>query len=98
MPPIAWTAWCTTWFTACVRGKKRTCPESGRSVTNRTGKSPSNARRVKSVDEATSLARLSRLVIQGLAAGHAVEIEGLGVFFPDRARGFRFQAASGPKI
>jgi hypothetical protein len=34
---------------------------------------------------------LAQVVIGGLAAGEAVEIDGLGVFYPDRARGFRFE-------
>lgn len=50
------------------------------------------------MDESSSLARLSRLVIQNLAAGQAVEIDGLGTFYPDAARGFRFQAALRPKV
>lgn len=34
---------------------------------------------------------LAQVVIGGLAQGRAVEIDGLGVFYPDRARGFRFE-------
>jgi len=34
---------------------------------------------------------LAQVVISGLAAGQPVEIDGLGVFYPDPARGFRFE-------
>ena len=38
-----------------------------------------------------SLDRLSRVVLDGLARGKAVEIDGLGVFYPERRAGFRFE-------
>ena len=38
-----------------------------------------------------SFEHLAQVVIGGLAAGHPVEIDGLGVFYPDRTRGFRFE-------
>jgi hypothetical protein len=41
------------------------------------------------VDPAT--AQLARVVIRGLAAGQAVEIDGLGVFHPDPVKGVRFE-------
>jgi len=50
------------------------------------------------MDESSSLARLSGLVIRGLAAGHPVKIDGLGTFYPDAARGFLFRAAARPKV
>ena len=34
---------------------------------------------------------MANVVIGGLADGHPVEIDGLGVFYPDAARGFRFE-------
>ena len=37
--------------------------------------------------------RLGGIVLRGLAAGQTVEIDGLGAFHPDRARGFRFVRA-----
>jgi len=37
-------------------------------------------------------AQLARVVIRGLAAGKAVEIDGLGVFHPDAVNGVRFEA------
>jgi hypothetical protein len=38
-----------------------------------------------------SAEHLAQVVIGGLAAGQSVEIDGLGVFYPDPARGFRFE-------
>jgi hypothetical protein len=38
-----------------------------------------------------STAQLARVVIRGLAAGKAVEIDGLGVFHPDPVNGVRFE-------
>jgi hypothetical protein len=38
-----------------------------------------------------SAEHLAQVVICGLAAGQPVEIDGLGVFYPDPARGFRFE-------
>ena len=35
--------------------------------------------------------QLSQVVIRGVAAGKTVEIDGLGVFYPDPVRGFRFE-------
>jgi hypothetical protein len=41
--------------------------------------------------EAADVEQLANVVIGGLADGHPVEIDGLGVFYPDAARGFRFE-------
>jgi hypothetical protein len=38
-----------------------------------------------------SAEQLAQVVIRGLAAGQPVEIDGLGVFYPDPAGGFRFE-------
>ncbi len=43
------------------------------------------------MSECSSAGELAQVVIRGLAAGHAVEIDGLGVFYPDATRGFRFE-------
>jgi len=43
------------------------------------------------VTESRVSEHLAQVVIGGLAQGRAVEIDGLGVFYPDRARGFRFE-------
>jgi TIR domain-containing protein len=44
-----------------------------------------------------SLEQLSHIVMRGLSAGEAVEIEGLGAFHPDPHRFFRFEPAQ-PKV
>jgi hypothetical protein len=38
-----------------------------------------------------SYEHLAKVVLSGLAAGQSVEIDGLGVFHPDRSHGFRFE-------
>jgi hypothetical protein len=38
------------------------------------------------------------VVVECLAAGKAVEIDGLGVFYPDRERGVRFEASNRPQV
>jgi hypothetical protein len=42
--------------------------------------------------------QLSGIVIRGLAAGHPVEIDGLGTFHPDPDLGCRFEAFSVPRV
>jgi TIR domain len=44
------------------------------------------------------LDQLAQVVIRGLAAGEAVEIEHLGVFYPDLERGFRFEPRLAPRV
>lgn len=41
---------------------------------------------------------LSRIVIRGLAAGQPVEIDGLGIFYPDPELGCRFEARVRPRV
>jgi len=41
---------------------------------------------------------LAQIVLQSLAAGKAVEIEGLGIFHPDTARGVRFEPFGQPSV
>jgi hypothetical protein len=41
--------------------------------------------------EAADVEQVANVVIAGLAAGKPVEIDGLGVFYPDAANGFRFE-------
>jgi hypothetical protein len=48
--------------------------------------------------ETSALEHLAQVVIRGLAAGQAVEIRHLGVFYPDPARGFRFDPRSAPQV
>ncbi len=42
--------------------------------------------------------QLARIVIRGLAAGHIVEIDGLGIFHPDAERGCRFEPLTVPRV
>lgn len=42
--------------------------------------------------------QLAQIVIRGLAAGHVVEIDGLGIFHPDSERGCRFEPSTVPRI
>jgi hypothetical protein len=42
--------------------------------------------------------QLARIVIRGLAAGHIVEIDGLGTFHPDSERGCRFEPLTVPRV
>lgn len=55
-------------------------------------------RREQTVGDASGLERLAQTVMEGLAAGESVEIQHLGVFYPDAARGFRFEARSAPRV
>jgi hypothetical protein len=50
------------------------------------------------VIENSLLHDLADVVIRGLAEGKPVEIDGLGVFFPDAARGFRFEQRRSPRV
>jgi hypothetical protein len=51
------------------------------------------------IDRTAQLAQqLAQIVIRGLAAGHIVEIDGLGVFHPDSERGCRFEPSTVPRI
>jgi hypothetical protein len=42
--------------------------------------------------------QLAQIVIRGLMAGEAVEIDGLGVFYPDDAQYFRFEERRWPQV
>lgn len=46
----------------------------------------------------SDLDSVAQVVIRGLAAGHPVEIDGLGVFYPDAERVFRFEARREPRV
>jgi hypothetical protein len=50
------------------------------------------------VADCSSTQQLAQVVIQGLAAGKVVEIDGLGVFCPDAARGVRFEPCGLPQV
>ncbi|MGD0771222.1 MAG: toll/interleukin-1 receptor domain-containing protein [Candidatus Solibacter sp.] len=42
--------------------------------------------------------QVARIVARGVAAGKTVEIDGLGVFYPDARRGFRFVPRALPQV
>jgi len=46
----------------------------------------------------SALEHLTAVVVKGLAAGKAVEIDGLGVFLPDTQRWFRFEPYTQPQV
>jgi len=46
------------------------------------------------VDEMSSASQLAQIVLARLARGQAVEVDGLGVFYPDAERGVRFEPRS----
>jgi hypothetical protein len=48
--------------------------------------------------EAADVEQVANVVIAGLAAGKPVEIDGLGVFYPDDAKGFRFEPRRLPQV
>ena len=50
------------------------------------------------MSETSALEHLAQVVIRGLAAGQVVEIEHLGVFYPDPLRGFRFEPRLEPHV
>src|SRR3954451_9493749 len=41
---------------------------------------------------------VAQIVMRGLAAGKTVEIDGLGVFYPDPSEGFRFKPHALPQV
>ena len=41
---------------------------------------------------------VAAVVVRGLKAGKIVDIDGLGVFYPDARRGFRFEAQTVPQV
>lgn len=48
--------------------------------------------------EGTALEHLAAIVVEGLAAGKAVEIDGLGVFYPAAKSWFRFEPYTQPRV
>jgi hypothetical protein len=50
------------------------------------------------VAEDSALKHLTAVVVNGLAAGKAVEIDGLGVFYPDAQSWFRFEPCTRPRV
>jgi hypothetical protein len=45
-----------------------------------------------------SCQQVARIVLRGVAEGKSVEIDGLGIFYPDARRGFRFVPRALPQV
>ncbi len=50
------------------------------------------------MDDRGSAGQVAHVVMKGLLGGKPVEIDGLGVFYPDAERFFRFEARSSAKV
>jgi hypothetical protein len=50
------------------------------------------------VRDSALFAELAQVVTEALASGKAVEVEGLGVFYPDPVSGVRFEDCRGPSV
>lgn len=48
--------------------------------------------------ESGAIRELTRIVVSSLARGSAVEIDGLGTFFPDAREGVRFEPPAKPRV
>lgn len=46
---------------------------------------------VRAIEAEETAQQVAGVVLRGLASGQVVEIDGLGTFYPDRNRGFRFE-------
>ncbi len=62
------------------------------------GESLSNLKEAAGVADNPTTTQLAQIVIRGLAAGRTVEIDGLGVFYPEGQRGFRFEPRTFPRV
>jgi len=50
------------------------------------------------MSEVSPVQQLAQVVVRGLAEGKTIEIDGLGVFYPDPVRGFCFEARTLPQV
>jgi hypothetical protein len=50
------------------------------------------------MNEASPVQQLAQVVVRGLREGKTVEIDGLGVFYPDPVRGFCFEPRTAPQV
>lgn len=57
-----------------------------------------NPKRACTVDNTSPIQQVTQIVLHSLAQGKAVEIDGFGTFYPDRAAGVRFEAATLPQV
>jgi hypothetical protein len=49
------------------------------------------------LNEGSPVQQLAQIVVRGLAEGKIIEIDGLGVFYPDQLRGFYFEPRALPQ-
>ena len=80
------------------RGEARHCLVWAVSRANGTAKSPFDGREGGAVDDRVFGEHVAQVVINGIAAGRTVEIDGLGTFFPDPERFFRFEPKRLPQV
>ncbi len=50
------------------------------------------------MSETSPVQQLAQIVVRGLAAGKIIEIDGLGVFYPDPVCGFSFEPRTAPQV
>ncbi len=50
------------------------------------------------MSDPSAVRELAQIVVSALAEGKTVEIDGLGVFYPDTVKGFHFEARSLPQV
>src|SRR5579863_1443847 len=50
------------------------------------------------MNETSPVHQLAQIVVRGLTQGKVVEIDGLGIFYPDRVSGLCFEPRSQPQV
>ncbi|MDR3701410.1 MAG: toll/interleukin-1 receptor domain-containing protein [Candidatus Sulfopaludibacter sp.] len=50
------------------------------------------------MSEISAVQQLAQIVVRGLAEGKTIEIDGLGIFYPDPACGFSFEPRTAPQV
>ena len=95
-----WIRWSIGFCRTCVKEKRPTCRVSGSSYPVQTGSSGwSGSTRVSHEHKRFRVAcQVAQIVLRGIAAGKEVEIDGLGVFYPDPLLGFRFEPSTLPQV
>src|SRR5579864_7825016 len=82
----------------CAPAANRTFPDWAVSGTTRKERWSSSPPRGAAMTEPSPVHQLTRIVLRSLAQGKAVEIDGLGTFYPDSRAGVRFEAAALPQV
>src|SRR5690348_18341319 len=80
------------YWPACVKAKPPAYQASVRFRSTKTANSHLCARTRSAMIDESPAAQLAQVVVRGLSRGKAVEIDGLGIFYPDPLRGLRFEA------